>query len=534
MDHVIIFDTTLRDGEQAPGAAMTIADKLRIAHHLARLGVDVIEAGFPISSPAQADAVAQVVAAVQGPVIAALARATEADILAAAEALQGGTRTRIHTFIATSAIHLESKFGHPRFGKTLAEKQRTILRMAQEAVRLARTFTDDVEFSAEDAGRSDPGYLCEVLNAVVEAGATTLNIPDTTGYCVPDEYGALFRTIRQRCHLPDDIILSAHCHDDLGLAVANSLAAVQAGARQIECTINGIGERAGNAALEACVMALRVRTDRFQVATEITSPLLMEASRMVSVATSFPVPPNKAIVGKNAFSHEAGIHQDGVLKRRETYEIMRAEDVGQDADGIRLGRHSGRHGLFARLHRLGIPVPDAEQEALYARFVELADRKKEIFDEDLVHLMQEQPKPMTYFYRLEQMEVTLRTGQAAQAHVRVHCLKDHTVREASATGEGPVEAVYRAIDKAVGEAHDLMNYAIRSVTEGADALGEVSVLVGFSGACFAGKASDTDVIVASSHAYLHALNHLAAWRADQESVQFVRNGIIHAFHGGYA
>jgi 2-isopropylmalate synthase len=534
-DHIIIFDTTLRDGEQAPGAAMTIPEKIKIARQLARLGVDVIEAGFPISSPAQAEAVQRIIEEVEGPVICALARATRADIEAAAAALQGGKKTRIHTFIATSDIHLESKFGDPRYGKTLAEKRETILRMAVEAVRQARSYTDNVEFSAEDAGRTDLGYLCEVLQAAIDAGATTINIPDTTGYCVPHEYAALFSSVLEGCTVPDGVVLSTHCHDDLGLAVANSIAGVVGGARQIECTINGIGERAGNAALEEVAMALRVRSEHFGLDTGINAPLLAETSRMVSIFSGFAVQPNKAIVGKNAFAHEAGIHQDGVLKRRDTYEIMRAEDVGQQVEGIRLGRHSGRHGLFSRLEKLGLAVPEEQRAAVYQRFVQLADQKKEIYDKDLLHLVNDQSKAMmSPHFTLEHMEISVGTGREPEAFVRIRHERADTVREAYGSGDGPVDALYTAIDQAVNEAHDLMNYSIRSISEGADALGEVSVLIGDNGPCFTGKATRTDVLRASAAAYLDALNNLAAHRADEASIQFVSDGIMKAFQGGVA
>ncbi|QXD14179.1 2-isopropylmalate synthase [Rhodocaloribacter litoris] len=529
-DRVIIFDTTLRDGEQAPGASMTLPEKVRIAHQLARLGVDVLEAGFPISSPTQYEAVARIAAEVEGPVICGLARALEADIRAAGEALAAGRRTRIHTFIATSDIHIDAKFGDARFGATMGEKRRTIIRMAQEAVRLARTYTDDVEFSAEDAGRTDVGFLCEVIQAAVEAGATTVNIPDTTGYCTPAEYAALFEAARACLKDHPQVILSAHCHDDLGLAVANSLAAVRAGARQVECTINGIGERAGNAALEEIVMALHVRADRFGVTTGIDTRQLTPTSRMVTLATGFPVPPNKAIVGRNAFSHEAGIHQHGVLRRRDTYEIMRAEDVGQTAESIRLGRHSGRHGFFSRLEKLGLPVPEAQREDLYRQFVELADRKKEIFDEDLVHLVNGAVVPdATEHYRLERMRVTVDSGRAPEAEVQVFCREtgEHVVRQA--TGDGPVDALFRALDHAVGSTHELASYAIRSVTEGSDALGEVTVLLSDGGAFFRGVARHTDVLQASADAYVEALNQLATHRADTHSVAFVTGGIMHSF-----
>ena len=534
-DRIIIFDTTLRDGEQAPGASMTIPEKVRIAGQLAKLNVDIIEAGFPISSPGQFEAVARVVEETKGPVICGLARALEGDIRAAGEALKSGERTRIHTFIATSDIHIDAKFGDAKFGRTLSAKRKSIVRMAREAVELARTYTDDVEFSAEDAGRTDHGYLCEVIRAAVEAGATTINIPDTTGYCTPAEYHAMFEAAWECIPDGSDVILSAHCHDDLGLAVANSVAAVRAGARQIECTINGIGERAGNASLEEIVMALRVRSEQFGVDTKIEARYLTETSRMVSLATGFPVPPNKAIVGRNAFSHEAGIHQHGVLKRRDTYEIMQAADVGQTAEQIRLGRHSGRHGFFSRLERLGIDVEDERKDALYKLFVQLADRKKEIFDEDLIHLVQgNEEHAMHPHFRLDGLSVTVGTGKQPEAEVAVYHTRTGELRRERGTGDGPVDAIYRAINYAVGSAHELESYSIRSVSEGADAIGEVTVLVGEGGAYFKGTAKSTDVLQASADAYIDALNHLEAYRSDEENVAFVGNGIMRSFQGGVA
>ena len=534
-NRVIIFDTTLRDGEQAPGASMTIPEKVQIAHQLARLGVDVIEAGFPISSPGQAEAVRRIAAEVKGPVICGLARAKENDIHAAGKALEGGERTRIHTFIATSDIHLQSKFADPRYGATLEEKRRTIKQMASDAVKLARTYTEDVEFSAEDAGRTERAYLYEVIQAAVEAGATTINIPDTTGYCTPNEYAELFREVQEQCNLPDGVILSTHCHDDLGLAVANSLAGVLAGARQVECTINGIGERAGNAALEEFAMALQVRKDRFGLETGINPKLLTETSRMVSTFSGFSPQPNKAIVGRNAFSHEAGIHQDGVLKARETYEIMRAEDVGQEVEAIRLGRHSGRHGLFSRLAKLGIQVPQENRDAVYERFLKLADAKKEVGESDLYHLVHQETKNSgAPHYELEYAAASVATNASPEAVVRIRHVRTGRVVERGATGDGPIDALYRAIDHAVEESHDLVNYSIRSITEGADALGEVSVLIGIGGPCFNGRASGTDVVLASAQAYINALNSLAAFRTEEEAVRFVGDGIMRAFQGGVA
>ena len=530
--HIVIFDTTLRDGEQAPGAAMTLPDKVRIAHQLARLGVDVIEAGFPTSSPAQFDAVQRIATEVQGPVICALARATRGDIEAAGKALRTGRRTRIHTFIATSDIHLESKFGDERYGRTIDEKRQTILHMAVEAVRQARSFTADVEFSAEDAGRTELPFLCDVIQAVVEAGATTINLPDTTGYCVPEEYAAMFRRVQECCEIGPGVVLSAHCHDDLGLAVANSMAAVAAGAGQIECTINGIGERAGNAALEEVVMGLRVRENYYGCVTALQPGLLMETSRMVSTCSGFPVQPNKAIVGRNAFSHEAGIHQDGVLKCRETYEIMRAEDVGQEVESIRLGRHSGRHGLFKRLDGMGITVPGDQKEDVYRRFLALADRKKEVHDADLSMLfegaIQVESRPV---FSIEKLNLAVGTGHEPHAFVAVRHHRSGVLKEATGTGDGPVDALFRAIDHAVDEAHELVNYAIRSVSEGSDAQGEVAVVLRYGTPCFTGRASHTDVLQASADAYIAALNQLATYREDEASIQFVGNGIMQAFGG---
>jgi 2-isopropylmalate synthase len=534
-DRVIIFDTTLRDGEQAPGASMTMPEKVRIAHQLAMLKVDVIEAGFPISSPAQFEAVSRIVAEIEGPIICGLARALEADIKAAGGALEGGKNTRIHTFIATSDIHIDAKFSEERFGRTIADKRKTIVRMAREAIELARSYTDDVEFSAEDAGRTDIAYLCEIISVAVEAGASTINIPDTTGYCTPDEYFAMFSAVRNCVADPDRVIFSAHCHDDLGLAAANSIAAVRAGARQIECTINGIGERAGNASLEEVVMALRVRGEQFGVEVGVETKYLTETSRMVSVATGFPVPPNKAIVGRNAFAHEAGIHQHGVLKRRDTYEIMQAADVGQSAEQIRLGRHSGRHGFFSRLERLGIEVEEERRDELYQLFVQLADRKKEIFDEDLFHLVKgNEENAMNPHYRLDGLAVSVGTGKKPEAEVAVYHTRTGELRREKATGDGPVDAIYRAVNHAVGSSHELESYSIRSVSEGADAIGEVAVLVGQGGAYFKGTARSTDVLQASADAYIDALNRLEAYRADEENMTFVGNGIMRSFHGGLA
>jgi 2-isopropylmalate synthase len=588
-DTVTIFDTTLRDGEQAPGASMTVPEKLRIAQQLARLGVDVIEAGFPVSSPAQTEAVEEIIAQFDerddAPVVCALARAVEGDVRAAGEALQGGAATRLHTFVATSDVHLDAKF--ERLGDTMAERREAVIERAVAAIRQARTYTDDVEFSAEDAGRTDPGYLREVVQAAVAAGATTVNVPDTTGYCMPSQYAALFDTVRDA--LPDTgpdgtpVTLSTHCHDDLGMATANTLAGVQAGARQVECTINGIGERAGNAALEEIVMALSVRSDQFGVSTNVDAQHLMEASRRVAAASGFPVQPNKAIVGRNAFSHEAGIHQHGVLASRETYEIMSAADVGQDEEQIRLGRHSGRHGLFSRLDKLGYAVADLsedERTRIYDRFLDLADRKKEVFDEDLKRMMdavESEDAPSTHStdgtpvengapsengtadlpgtgevagdgavvfddpgastgapgravpaYRLLHLSVELDTDEHPQARVRLR-RDDGTIREEHATGDGPVDALYRAIDHAVDEPHTLVNYSIQSISEGSDAQGQVDVRVRYGENEYVGTAHHTDVVRASADAYVHALNRLAQAREEADAAAFVQSGIMQTF-----
>lgn len=528
-DQVYIFDTTLRDGEQAPGASMSLSEKIKIAHQLAKLKVDIIEAGFPISSPQDAESVRRIATEVAGPTICALARAKEADIEAAGKSLAGGANTRIHTFIATSDIHLEAKFSSPRFGSTMAERRKTVVKMAVDAVTQARTYTDNVEFSAEDAGRTDIGYLCDIIQATIEAGATTINIPDTTGYCIPSEYAEIFKKVIARLNPPENVIFSTHCHDDLGLAVANSLAGVLAGARQIECTINGIGERAGNASLEEVVMAMKVRSQRFGLHTGINSKALMESSNLVQVASGFTVPPNKAIVGKNAFSHEAGIHQHGVLQSRETYEIMRAEDVGQVAEQIRLGRHSGRHGFFSRLEKMGLQVPVEQRDYLYSRFLSLADQKKEIFEEDLYNLYHEKRGVEKPEYVLQKMEVSVDTESLATARVKIYHRRMNVSHTEEAQGDGPVEALYRAINHAVGTAHELVSYSIQSVTEGADAVGVVKVLTGTDNQQFSGEASSTDVLKASAEAYLASLNKLVAGQKDAENESFVSSGIIGSF-----
>ncbi len=527
---VVVFDTTLRDGEQSPGAAMTLDGKLRIARLLAEMGVDVIEAGFPVSSPQQAEAVREIVAALgpDGPTICALGRAREADVAAAAAALDGGQNTRIHTFIATSDVHIAAKFSAARFGSTTAERRQSVLQMATDAVRQARAHTADVEFSAEDAGRTDHGFLCDVVQAAIEAGATTINIPDTTGYCTPQSYAALFRTVQDCCDT-SGVVLSTHCHDDLGLAVANTLAGVEAGARQVEVTINGLGERAGNAALEEVAMALRVRGDHYGVTHGLDARRLNEASRLVSVVTGFPVPPNKAVVGDNAFAHEAGIHQHGVLKNRETYEIMSPEDVGAHAEQIRLGRHSGRHGLFARLERLGVEVSEADRDAVYERFVALADRKKEVYDADLRLLADPAVAASAGRSAFTLVGLTVTTGTAEPPEAEVTLLDSATgeLRVETASGDGPVDAIYRALDGAAGRPHRLETYTIRALTSAADAQGEALVVVSDGPLLAQGKATSTDILRASAEAYVAALNGLDT--DEHEEGQFVQEGIMASF-----
>lgn len=518
MSQIIIFDTTLRDGEQAPGASMTIPEKVEIAHRLAALGVDVIEAGFPVSSPVQFEGVRRIVNEVQGPTIAALARAKELDINQAAKALAGGENTRIHTFIGTSDIHVEGKFAEDKYGITLAEKRKTVLKMAVEAVQLAKSFTANVEFSAEDAGRTPIPYLQEVIAAVIEAGATTINIPDTTGYCLPEEYADLIRASIAASSNPH-VIFSTHCHNDLGLAVANSLAGVQAGARQVECTINGIGERAGNAALEEIVMALRVRQSKFGMDSRVNSPLLMSLSKLVSTYSSFVVQPNKAIVGKNAFSHEAGIHQDGILKRRDTYEIMSAADVGQDTgQQISLGRHSGRHGVFARLETLGYSIDSGMKEDVYKKFVAVADQKKHVYDTDLMLMMKTFEGDATETYvTLEKMRVYFETDLPIEAEVSLKFNESGKVVQHIATGDGPIDAIYRAIDHCMEHAYTLTGYHIHALSEGQDAVGEVDVEVEYEGrGGFKGRARHMNTLMASALAYVDAINHVEAYRESQD------------------
>jgi 2-isopropylmalate synthase len=495
-----IFDTTLRDGEQAPGYGMTADQKLEVAVQLGRLGVDVIEAGFPASSPGDWEGTRRIAEAVTGPTIAGLSRANKPDIERCYEAVKVAKKPRIHTFIATSPIHMTHK---------LRKTPDEVVKIIREAVAFARSFGVEVEFSAEDATRSEWSFLTQVFTVAARAGATILNVPDTTGYTTPKEMYDLFRHLKEHVDAPDGVIFSCHCHDDLGLAVANSLAAVEAGAEQVECTINGIGERAGNAALEEIVMALRVRADRYGFDTGINAKEIYRSSRVLQAMTGVGVQPNKAIVGANAFAHEAGIHQDGVLKERTTYEIMRPEDVGVPASSLVLGKHSGRHAFRDRLEKLGYQLSEAELETAFARFKELADRKKVIDDRDLEALVSDQQSTQgtQEHCKLESFQVV--SGNRAVPTATVHITRhDGKQRQEAASGDGPVDALYRAIGRACGLEVKLLDYSLKAVTEGQDALGEVTVKVQSNGRIASGRGTSTDVIEASARAYLNAINKI--------------------------
>lgn len=497
-DRLVIFDTTLRDGEQSPGASMTREEKVRIAKVLERMRVDVIEAGFPIASPDDFEAVKAVAGAVSNSVICGLARALEKDIDCAAEALKKCDTGRIHTFIATSPIHMAHK---------LRMEPDQVVEQAVKAVRHARRYTDDVEFSAEDAGRSEIDFLCRIIEAAIKAGAKTINIPDTVGYNVPEQFGNLIHRLRSRIPNSDQAIFSVHCHNDLGLAVANSLSAVQAGARQVECTVNGLGERAGNAALEEIVMTVRTRRDIFTCDTGLDTTQIVPASRLVSTITGFPVQPNKAIVGANAFAHESGIHQDGVLKSRETYEIMSAEDVGWKTNRIVLGKHSGRNALRTRLEELGIEFASEEElNDAFIRFKRLADKKHEIFDEDLQALVSETVASETGLYSLISMRVCSETGETPLARVTLSIHGDEKTAEAS--GSGPVDATFRAIETIIDSNAQLQLYSVNNITSGTDAQGEVTVRMERGGRIVNGQGADTDIVIASAKAYLNAVDKL--------------------------
>jgi len=508
-DRLIIFDTTLRDGEQSPGASMTLDEKVRIAQHLEKMRVDVIEAGFPIASPGDFESVKAVAAAIKDSTVCGLARALDKDIERAGNALKPANSSRIHTFIATSPIHMKEK---------LRMQPDDVLAQAVSAVKKALQFTDNVEFSAEDAGRSELDFLCRVVEATIDAGATTINIPDTVGYNIPHQFGELIKQLIERVPNSDKAIFSVHCHNDLGLAVGNSLASVLNGARQVECTINGLGERAGNASLEEVVMAIRTRQDVFGLDSNIDATMIVPTSRLVSSVTGFPVQPNKAIVGKNAFAHESGIHQDGVLKSRETYEIMRAQDVGWSDNKIVLGKHSGRSALRARLEEIGIKLDSEEAlNAAFSRFKDVADRKHEIFDEDLMAIATESQTAMEHTrYHLVSSWVCSETGETPHAKVTINV--DGEEVSAEADGGGSVDAVFSAIKKIVTNHGTLELYSVNAITSGTDAQGEVSVKLEKAGRQVYGSGSDPDIVIASANAYLDALNKLAV-ATDREHPQ---------------
>jgi 2-isopropylmalate synthase len=501
MRTIKIFDTTLRDGEQCPGASMQVDEKLAIAKQLARLGVDIIEAGFAYSSPGDFEAVRRIAHEVEGPTICSLARARPEDVDRAWEALRGGANVRIHTFISTSDIHLQYQFRLTR-AEALAR--------AVEMVERARGHVEDVEFSPMDATRSEASYLHEVLEAVIAAGARTVNIPDTVGYTTPQEFAALIAGIR--AHVPniDRAVISVHCHNDLGLAVANSLAAVLGGAGQVECTINGIGERAGNASLEEIVMGLRTRRDYYQADTGIVTEEIYRTSRLVSKITGIVVQPNKAIVGDNAFAHESGIHQDGLLKEKMTYEIMRPESIGIVQSKLVMGKHSGRHAFRTQLESMGYALTDEELNKAFERFKHLADQKKELFEEDLDAIVAEEIFRIPEAYRLVAMRVESGTGTPPTATVELEINGQRATQTGG--GDGPVDAAYRTIATMTATKSRLLAYVVNAITGGTDAQGEVTVRVEEDGRTVMGQGADTDIIIASAKAYLNALNKLAYWQ----------------------
>jgi 2-isopropylmalate synthase len=499
MRTIKIFDTTLRDGEQSPGAAMNIAEKLQIAKQLARLGVDIIEAGFAISSPGDFEAIKTIGGEVEGPVICSLARAKEADIKRAWEAVKDAPKKRIHTFHSTSEIHLKYQF---------RIDQAEALKRSVDMVRLAASFVEDVEFSPMDATRTDIGYLCEVTEAVIEAGATTVNIPDTVGYTIPSEFGAMIKTLCDRVSNIDKAVIAVHCHNDLGLATSNSLSAVLNGAGQIECTINGIGERAGNCSMEEVVMALRTRRDIFDADTNITTEEIMRSSKLVSKITGMSVQPNKAIVGANAFAHESGIHQDGLLKEKSTYEIITPETIGLHKTKFVLGKLSGRHAFKTRLSEIGHELTDEEINKAFERFKKLADQKKEIFDEDLEALVSENQTTVPETYSLVDMHISSGFNEKPTAVIKLK-LKGEVV-EKHEHGDGPIDAVFKAITSLTETSSKLIKYEVKSITGGTDALGEVVCSLEQDGMSVSGHGADTDIITASAKAYINALNKLAA------------------------
>ncbi len=497
-EKLIIFDTTLRDGEQSPGASMTKDEKLHIAKSLERMKVDIIEAGFPIASPGDFESVKAVAAAVTNSTVCGLARALDRDIDRAGEALKPAKSSRIHTFIATSPIHMERK---------LRMSPDEVIEQAVAAVKRAGKYTDDIEFSPEDAGRSELDFLCRIIEKVIDAGARTINIPDTVGYNIPQQFGELVGNLIQRVPNSDKAVFSVHCHNDLGLAVSNSLAAVLNGARQVECTINGLGERAGNASLEEVVMTVRTRQDVFPCDTQLDTTQIVATSRLVSTVTGFPVQPNKAIVGANAFAHESGIHQDGVLKARETYEIMRAEDVGWSENRMVLGKHSGRNAFRSRLNELGIEFEsDEDLNRAFASFKDLADKKHEIFDEDLFALMSDEGASPMEKFKLVSLRVCSDTSKVPDADLVLSV--DGEEKSSNAGGGGPVDAAFQAIEIIAKSDTKLQLYSVNSITSGTDAQGEVTVRLDKDGRIVNGHGADTDIVIASVKAYLNALNKI--------------------------
>jgi 2-isopropylmalate synthase len=494
---IIIFDTTLRDGEQSPGSSMNIQEKLKVAQQLKRLNVDVIEAGFPIASEGDFEAVKEIATNVKGITIAGLARTNRADVEKAYEALKSAEKPRIHVFVATSDIHLNAK---------LKKTREEVIQMVAESVSLAKSLVDDVEFSAEDATRSDRDYLVKVFQTAIDAGATTINIPDTVGYTVPDEFTELIKYIKEHIKAPESIVISVHCHNDLGLAVANSLAALKAGARQVECTINGIGERAGNAAMEEIVMALKVRKDFFNFYTDIVTEQIYPSSRLLTQITGVSVQPNKAIVGANAFAHEAGIHQDGVLKEKLTYEIMTPQSIGLPSNMLVLGKHSGRHAFRERVKSLGYDLTDEQIDKAFVVFKQIADKKKDVYDEDIEAIIGDRILKWEEKYKLESVNVSSGTDMLPTATVRISV--DNNVITESGHGDGPVDAVYKTIASITKTKSRLLRYQVNAITGGTDAQGEVSVRIEEDGNTVSGTGSDTDIIVASAKAYINALNKL--------------------------
>jgi len=495
---VFIFDTTLRDGEQSPGAALNIEEKMQIAHHLAKLNVDVIEAGFPISSPGDFEAVSRIAKEVEGPEICGLSRVLEPDITRCWEAIKHSQKPRIHTFVGTSDIHIEG---------ILRKNREETLKMAVDAVSYARSLCDTVEFSPMDAARTEPSYLYEVVEATIEAGASIINIPDTVGYAMPEQFGKFLREILNNVKNSDQAIFSVHCHNDLGLSVANSLAAVKNGVRQIECTINGVGERAGNTALEEVVMSIQTRGDYFDdVHTDINTREIYPISRLVSRLMGIVVQPNKAIVGANAFAHSSGIHQDGVIKRRQTFEIINPEDVGIKESMLVLTPRSGRHALQHRLSELGYEVTDEDLDKIYERFIAIADKKKEVHDADLEAIMQDEMRLVPDVYTLEYIQIL--SGSRTIPTATVGLKRNGEVYQEAASGDGPVDAAYKAIDRIIGITAELTDYNIQAVTQGKDAIGEVTVKIRGNGQNVVGHGASTDVIEASARAYVNALNKL--------------------------